>query len=243
MSRVPRFFIDGTLRAHTETSIAGGAHHHLAHVLRLRSGAKIELFNGDGANYRASVLEISRHATRVRIEARSDGLAPGQPPVTLQIGISKPKLFDLALQKSTELGVAAISPLLCERSPRERTRDREKQAAHWRSVVVSAAEQCGRAELPILAAPVSADSLTVANEADALRLLLEPGGDPLPTGGDAPAMVSLAVGPEGGFTDTEKQHFVAQGFQPVSCGPRILRTETAPLAMLAIVQYLWGDFR
>lgn len=245
MNRTPRFFHDGELRVGTCITVTGSAHHHLAHVLRLRNGAAICLFNGDGVNYRGQIQKIDRHQTLAELVAASPGPAPSGLHTVLAIGVSKPRLFDLALQKATELGVSEIVPLAAARSPGHEVRGNRKQRAHWQGVIVSACEQCGRAELPVLAGLTDIGNL--AREAayeSHLRLLLEPDGEPLSGAVQArEGGVVLSCGPEGGFTDAEKEALVTEKFLPVSCGPRILRTETAPLAMLAIVQYLWGDLR
>ncbi len=242
MSRVPRIYIPEALSPGQDCSVTGSAHHHLAHVLRLRAGAAVVLFCGDGLEHTGQVTELGRHATGVKLNGHHAGPPPSPLQITLALGISKPRHFDLALQKATELGISGILPLSAKRSPRHDSAASGKQMEHWRSILINACEQCGRSELPELTAPLSPDALSgqVAGT-DAVKLLLHPLGTPLSHEQPASSEVVFAVGPEGGFTDTECSALETAGFRATSCGPRILRTETAPLAMLAVVQFLWGD--
>ncbi len=244
MSRVPRFYCEEALTVGATVSLLGSAHHHLAHVLRLRTGADVCLFNGDGINYLGHLGTVTRHAAAVELTSSETAPAPSNLPTTLAIGVSKARLFDLALQKATELGVQRIIPFAAARSPGHETRANRKQEEHWRGVLISACEQCGRAEIPVLKAVTDISGLTAAApEPGELRLLLDPLGEPLSSDAPAPAGALLCCGPEGGLTQTEKDTLKAHGYQAVSCGPRILRTETAPMVMLTLLQYLWGDFR
>ncbi len=222
--------------------LEGGTHHHLAHVLRLKPGAPVCLFDGGGQEYEGVLLEIGRHRAVVEIRTARPGAAPSPLQSVLALGISRSKHFDLALQKATELGVSRILPLATARSPGPEARAREKQHAHWRSVIIGACEQCERAELPALS-PVTgiAELVADAEYAHYARLLMDPAGTALPAGGAKPAGVVICCGPEGGFTNAEADTLAGGGFQRVGCGPRILRTETAPLVMLSLAQYLWGD--
>lgn len=244
MNRVPRIYIDADLSVGREACLAGTAHHHVAHVLRLREGARLCLFNGDGQDYHGTLQGVTRHEARVVLEEKQPGIAPSRLPTTLALGISRARHFDLALQKATELGVTRIRPLVAARSPGQEARGTPKQQAHWRAVITSACEQCGRAELPRLDAPEPVGAAAgEALPADHLGLLLSPAGAALDTAAGTPADVTLCVGPEGGFDAGEEAQLLAAGYRATSCGPRILRTETAPLAVLAVVQFLWGDWR
>lgn len=244
MNRVPRIFLDAPLEAGGSACLEGPAHHHLAHVLRLRTGAQVCLFNGDGRNYPGCVHTISRHRTEVALEEATPGPPPSRLITSLAIGISRPRHFDLAIQKATELGVARIRPLSTARSPGHEATGTAKQRAHWRAVVVSACEQCGRAELPAIEPPLTPAELCAEPlPENHLGLVLAPGGGALDAALEAPEQVEMVVGPEGGLSDPELARLEEHGYRATSCGPRILRTETAPTAMLAIVQYLWGDWR
>jgi len=148
----------------------------------------------------------------------------------------------MTLQKSTELGVARIVPLASERSIVRLSQDRaDRRVAHWRGVVTAACEQCGRNRVPEVAAIVDFDAFLAGATGDVLRLLLAPGAArDLKNLGLARA-VTLLVGPEGGLSPGERQRAETRGFVPVRFGPRVLRTETAPLAVIAAMQALWGD--
>jgi 16S rRNA (uracil1498-N3)-methyltransferase len=151
--------------------------------------------------------------------------------------------MDLVVQKATELGVATLVPVLTARSVVRLSGSRaERRLAHWSAVTVSACEQCGRATLPVVAPPCPLDEALAGAADDATRLLPDPGADvglpdlPAPTGS-----LALLIGPEGGLDDRERRAAAEAGFRPIRMGPRILRTETAAIAALALVQGLWGD--
>ncbi|MBT8442982.1 MAG: 16S rRNA (uracil(1498)-N(3))-methyltransferase, partial [Gammaproteobacteria bacterium] len=158
-------------------------------------------------------------------------------------GICRGQRMDLLMQKTTELGVAAIRPITCERSVvRLDDARRRKRLDHWRQIAISACEQCGRVVIPEIAAPASLDVAIDAVPDDTTRLLLDPRaqrnlGETI----DAASGIALLIGPEGGLTDAERSAASAAGFVPAGIGPRVLRTETAPLAALSILQYLAGD--
>lgn len=150
--------------------------------------------------------------------------------------------MDTTLQKSTELGVSRIVPVASERSVVRLSGERaEKRVAHWRNVVVAACEQCGRNRIPEVFEITPISDFLGSAERDGLRLLLAPDGERKLAGLTPPGGVTLLVGPEGGLTARERQNTERAGFIPVRFGPRVLRTETAPLAVIAAMQTLWGD--
>jgi 16S rRNA (uracil1498-N3)-methyltransferase len=150
--------------------------------------------------------------------------------------------MDTTLQKSTELGVSRIVPLASERSVVKLSGDRaEKRVAHWRNVVIAACEQCGRNRLPEVAGITDIEAFLDVAGSGELRLLLAPDAGQSLTQLARPEKVMLLVGPEGGLTAQERDHTERAGFVPVRFGPRVLRTETAPLAVIAAMQTLWGD--
>jgi 16S rRNA (uracil1498-N3)-methyltransferase len=151
--------------------------------------------------------------------------------------------MDTTLQKSTELGVSKIVPIASERSVVRLSRDRaDRRLAHWRNVVIAACEQCGRNHVPeVTAITEFAAFLSPAASDDGLRLLLAPDSDRDLKQLDPPGKVTLLVGPEGGLAPEERQRAERSGFVPIRFGPRVLRTETAPLAAIAAMQALWGD--
>ncbi len=149
--------------------------------------------------------------------------------------------MDWAIQKATELGVNAITPIVSERCEvRLKDERADKRLAHWRQVAISACEQCGRSSLPTIHAPVTLAEWLKATDAD-LKLVLHPVAEPLVSHAK-PARLAFLIGPEGGLSELEVEQANAAGFQAARLGPRVLRTETAPVVALSVAQQLWGDF-
>jgi 16S rRNA (uracil1498-N3)-methyltransferase len=243
--RVPRVFTSD-LDPHGRTPVAldARAAHHLRTVLRLRAGERVRLFDGRGWDLEAELTEVPRRgAVRARPLRRIEVDNESPLPVTLCQGISRGERMDFALQKSVELGVARIVPLWTERSARRFTGPRmERRLAHWRGVIVSACEQCGRARIPELVPPLELEELEAPRDPGLAALWLDPAaGEGLGTLPEAPRAVWLVAGPEGGFSERERGRLRRAGFHAVRLGPRVLRTETAALAALAAVQTRWGD--
>ena len=214
--------------------------HHLLTVLRLQSGAEVEVFDGQGGRFSAFVsgdqLEIARALPR----------DPRRLDVVLVQAVAKGEKMDLVVQKATELGAARIMPLAAERAVVRLEAGRgSTRADRWRRVAQEAARQCGRADVPRVDAPSPWEDVfsLLRAEADRRALLLDPADDGLRLG-DAARGVSrslVAVGPEGGFSPSERQRAVESGFLPVTLGKRVLRTETAGLAALAVVLHVNGE--
>jgi len=241
--RLARIFVDNPLREGDRLTLPPAPSQHLISVLRVRSGQPLVLFNGDGRDYGAEVLTAERRGVAVEI-----GPAGGpEPPLPLRVhlglGISKGERMDFALQKAVELGVARITPLFTERGvvrlEGERLRRRHR---HWEGVVVAACEQSGRRRLPELAPAASLDDWLAEDHACPV-LLHHAGRMPLTSIPSPDGSLTLLVGPEGGLAEAERAGAEQAGFTAARIGPRILRTETAPLAALAVVQALWGDLR
>lgn len=239
-----RIFSDSTLVTGRTVTLTGSAATHIGKVLRLRAGDSIVLFDGSGREYVARIESVRRQAVSVVVGTATD---PGtEPNLVIQLlqGICRGQRMDMLIQKSTELGVAAIHTMSCERSVVRLDASRaDRKTEHWRQVAISACEQSGRLMIPPISGPATlADTLEALAADPGARLLLDPRadrnlGDAL---GDARAVL-LLVGPEGGLTDGERNAARAAGFESVRMGPRILRTETAPLAAISILQYLAGD--
>jgi 16S rRNA (uracil1498-N3)-methyltransferase len=241
--RTPRVYVDSPLAAGRTLELPGDAAAHLARVLRLGAGDAVILFNGDGRDYAARLLGAGRQGTRVVVEAA--GEPEPAPPLRLHlaIGVSRGERMDFAIQKAVELGVAGVQPLFAERSVVRLDAARgERRAAHWRGVLVAACEQSGRRRLPVLHPPLPL--VAWLSGASGAGLLLDPGADRSLADLPAPGSdLTLLVGPEGGLSPEERARALQAGFAGVRLGPRILRTETAPLAALAAIQALWGDLR
>ena len=218
--------------------------HHLTRVLRLQAGMEISLFNGDGREYRSRLEQLGRGAARVEILDRSNLEPPPRLPIHLGIGLSKGERMDLAVQKSVELGVTAVTPLITDRCvvrlPPQRMVKREE---HWRGIIISACGQSGRNLIPNLHPACSLEEwLEIVAETAGL-LLDHRSSHTLDQLREPVTGLSLLAGPEGGLSDKERSMATDAGFTGIRLGPRVLRTETAPLAAIAAIQMLWGDFK
>ncbi|MCC4600026.1 16S rRNA (uracil(1498)-N(3))-methyltransferase [Xanthomonas melonis] len=242
--RLTRSHVALPLQCDQEVSLPEESANHLLRVLRLREGDACILFNGDGNDYHARISVAGKREARALVE-RVEPLDNESPlRITLIQGIARGEKMDLILQKATELGVAAIVPVNAERTEVKLDAARlEKRVAHWRSVVVSACEQSGRARVPELAAPLGLREASQACDARALRLTLDPQGEhrlgTLAAGSDQAVVV--AIGPEGGWSPRDRAILAEAGFSGLQLGPRILRTETAGLAAIAALQSRLGD--
>lgn len=239
--RGPRIHLAAELIAGGEVVLPEGPARHVARVLRLVPGAPLTLFDGNGIEARAVLIEAERKRVVARIESVSQG--QGESPLVVHLGqaISKGDRMDYAIQKAVELGVAAITPLYTEHGDVRLKGDRQaKKLAHWQAVAASACEQCGRATLPPVYPPMAlADWLALRNEA--LRLVLHPGTPGALERQDTPTSAALLIGPEGGLSAAEVASAQAADFDALTLGPRILRTETAPVVALALLQDRFGD--
>lgn len=241
-------------RVHAPAALAAGAllelppraALHLVRVLRLSTGAALAVFDGQGHEHAATIETLRGERITVRLGAPITPAAESPLAITLAQGVSRGERMDFAVQKATELGVARIVPLLCERSVvRLDAAQAERKREHWQGVAASAAEQCGRAVVPEVAAPrtlVEHLGRTAPAAAGEARLVLAPrsaaGPRQLPEG---LARLELLVGPEGGLSEPEFAAATRCGFAPLRLGPRTLRTETAALAAVAVLQALRGD--
>jgi 16S rRNA (uracil1498-N3)-methyltransferase len=241
--RLIRVYTPADLHAGSTVRLEGGAATHVVRVLRLRGGDPITLFNGDGWEHPGVVSTIRGGAVDVEIAGRVAGLEESPLALTLVQGVARGERMDLVMQKATELGVARIVPVLTERCVvKLDERQGRRKLAHWQAVTVAACEQSGRSRLPVVEAPVRIDQWLVRETLPARRLTLAPGAATSlrELGGDWREAV-LLVGPEGGLTDGERAAAAAAGYQACSLGRRVLRTETAALVALAVLQAAHGD--
>jgi 16S rRNA (uracil1498-N3)-methyltransferase len=216
--------------------------HYVRNVLRLKKDAKLMMFNGNGGEYSTTVVEVSRKTVRCAIEQWHDRGVESPLHLSLGLSISRGDRMDLSVQKSVELGVNHITPLCTERCVVQFSTEKKLQRLqHWQKIAQHAAEQSGRTMLPELTEiHYLPDWL---NYQPGLKVFLDPYAETsLAELKPEDKKVSLLTGPEGGFTNSERDMATAAGFIPVRLGSRILRTETASLAALAAVQMLWGDF-
>jgi 16S rRNA (uracil1498-N3)-methyltransferase len=236
-------YVDAPLREGLHLELPPAAGVHLAKVLRVRSGDELVVFAGDGLEYPASVEGV--RGSRVAVAIGEPRTVDRESPlaVTLVQCIARADRMDVIVQKATELGVARIVPVQSRRGVvRIESAQAQSKAEHWRAIVVSACEQCGRNRLPAVEAPRRLIDYLGTLPAGGTRLLLEPGADSrraLPIEGE----VTVAIGPEGGLDDEEIEAFRLAGFEAMRLGPRVLRTETAAIAALAWLQGRYGDLK
>jgi 16S rRNA (uracil1498-N3)-methyltransferase len=241
--RVTRVHVDGPLTPDTDLKLPEAAAYHVARVLRLREGATLLAFDGSGHDFRCEILAVKGDDVRVRIGARSAGLPESPLRITLVQAVSRSERMDWTLQKATELGVRAIVPVLSARSVvRLDARQSEKKMRHWQAIVAGACEQCGRSVVPEVRLPQDLARYLESPAREGQRLVLSPTGPASLAGlASVGARVELLIGPEGGLDDGELARAAATGFTPVRLGPRVLRTETAGIVALTVLQALWGD--
>lgn len=255
--RLTRVHIDAPLAAGMQLQLPADAGNHLLRVLRLRPGDGCVLFNGDGHDYHALLLDGDRRKAVVRIDQAVPVVNESPLRLVLLQSIARGEKMDWILQKATELGVAQVLPVSSERSEVRLDAARaDKRLQHWQSVVIAACEQSGRARVPQVAPILPLAEALAGLPPAAQRLLLDPDAAgsvadlPVPSagnveagvGGGAEASMILAVGPEGGWSPRDREQLTGAGFTGLRMGPRILRTETAGLAAIAALQSRFGDW-
>lgn len=241
--RTPRVYLDSELVVDREIELPTAQARYVGQVLRLRAGDHLRLFNGDGRDYAARLLDSGHQPPRVLVESRGEPEPSATLQIQLALGISKGERMDFALQKAVELGVTRLTPLFTKRSQVKLDGARlDKRMLHWQGVVVSACEQSGRRRLPTLDRAERLEDWIASSSGGGL--LLDPTASRTLVDLEAPETgLKLLIGPEGGLSPQERERARENDFAGVRLGPRILRTETAPLAAIAVAQALWGDFR
>lgn len=238
--RLSRFFIDAPLSL-GQHELPEAQAHYIGRVLRLATGDAVQLFDGSGQEFLGELVDVGKKAVRVELRESFAGMAESPLRVHLGQGLSRGERMDWAIQKATELGVAEISPIVSERCEvRLKDERADKRLAHWRQVAISACEQCGRSVLPVIHSPVTLADWQRDVQAD-LRLVLHPVAEPLASHAK-PGTLAFLIGPEGGLSESEVAGARSAGFHAARLGPRVLRTETAPVVALSVAQQLWGDF-
>lgn len=238
--RLSRFFIDAPLSlGHHELPEAQA--HYIGRVLRLAAGDAVQLFDGSGREFVGELVEVGKKSVQVELREQFAGLAESPLRIHLGQGLSRGERMDWAIQKATELGVAHITPIVSERCEvRLKDERADKRLAHWQQIAISACEQCGRSVLPAIHPPMLLGDWLARTEAE-LKLVLHPVAEPLASH-VRPATLAFLIGPEGGLSEAEVAEAQRAGYQAARLGPRVLRTETAPVAALSVAQQLWGDF-
>jgi len=242
-----RFYHSNSLKIRQSVILDEFASHHATRVMRIKLHDKLILFNGDGFEYLVQVEEINKKIVKVKILRAEKNETESPLKINLFQSISSNEKMDLVIQKATELGASNIQPVLSERSSIKLNQDRvKKKLLHWNQVAIAACEQSGRSKLPSIFVPKSISQIMQEKKLfeNSLNLLLHPylkkRNPKLPS--LPPESINIFIGPEGGFTEDEIELLQTNKFIITQLGPRILRTETAPLAIIAILQYEYGDF-
>jgi 16S rRNA (uracil1498-N3)-methyltransferase len=239
--RIPRIYTAQVLAANSVLTLEPQASAHIGRALRLRSGDAIILFNGDGNTYPATINEVDKKTVTASVLEQQPGDCESPLQIELGIAISRGDRMDWIIQKATELGVTCITPLLTERTEVKLKGERaEKKVEHWRQVSISACEQCGRNQLPEIS-PLTTLGAWLENVSAQRKFVLHHRDSSAEKSTEAPNSIALLVGPEGGLSPSEIKVAIGNQFDALTLGPRILRTETAPLAAIAILQATWGD--
>jgi 16S rRNA (uracil1498-N3)-methyltransferase len=238
---MPRFYVEGPLRAGSSCHLPDETAHHAVHVLRVRAGDEVTLFDGRGGEYPSRIAAIERLKVMVDVLAHDPIERESPLHVTLVQGASAGEKMDFTVRKAVELGVAEIQPVLAAASvARPKGERAAARQGHWQRVAIAACEQCGRNRIPVVQPLVDAAWFT--DETSRMKLLLSPRAELRLSKMTLRNVITLAAGPEAGFSAEEEAAFARCGFVPVSLGPRVLRTETAALAALAALNALAGDF-
>ena len=239
----PRFYIDAPLQTGAEVELPTGVANHCSRVLRLKESAPLVLFNGQGGEFNARLVSVEKRRVTALLDEWSGREAESPLRVQIAQGISKGERMDFTVQKAVELGVYGITPIITERTVVNLKGERaEKRRMHWQGVVVAACEQSGRNKIPLVE-PLVNFKQWISQPRQGLKLVLHHRAAQdlqameKPEGG-----VTLLIGPEGGLSEQEIMLAEQAGFVSVCLGPRILRTETAALTTLSLLQLLWGDF-
>lgn len=240
--RTTRIYYPHNLSAEQTVILTDQAANHLRNVLRAQISDECILFNGDGYEYHARISALNKKDVQVQIT--DNILCPRQSPLAIHLGqgISRGEKMDWVIQKTTELGVQEITPLITERCNVRLDAERwEKKRQHWQAVAISACEQSGRTDIVTVHLPQLL-STWLQTTFSGKRIMLDPNASQ-GFGQISPiTIIQLLIGSEGGFSDHEIQTATTAGFVGVQLGPRILRSETAPLAAISILQYIYGDF-
>ncbi|MCH9769513.1 MAG: 16S rRNA (uracil(1498)-N(3))-methyltransferase [Gammaproteobacteria bacterium] len=239
--QIPRIYCPQALSLNTSIQLDADSARRLSQVLRLKKGATVILFNGDGSDYTAQIIEINKSNTMLEVKQQATLHTESRLKLHLGQGISRGERMDFCVQKSVELGATSITPLFTEYCQVKLTGARlEKRLQHWQGIAKHAAEQSARANVPTIHKPVLLEDWF--GQAAGLKLICEPTAAATLTGlQQIPSEISLLVGPEGGFSDAEIQAAITASFQAIKFGPRILRTESAAMVAMSLLQYRWGD--
>jgi 16S rRNA (uracil1498-N3)-methyltransferase len=240
--RISRFYTPMPMRVDDEIELDPQLSHYINNVLRLKQSDPIVLFNGDGNEYTADILSISKKQVVAIVNSQLSMRSESPLNIHLAQGVSKGDRMDFVLQKSVELGVSEITPVITERCAVKLSTERwQKKTEQWQKIIISACEQSGRNVLPILHQPIALNKW-LGQTTEQQKVILTPGSSKYMSSLSRPVQgFRLLIGPEGGLSEQEIYTSEQTGFESVNLGPRILRTETAALASISILQALFGD--
>lgn len=242
--RTPRIYQSQPLLEGKTVQLDENGSRHLAKVLRLENGNPVILFNGTGGEYHGQIEQIDSKKVKVFLDFFNDADRCGSLHIHLGQVISKGDHMDYALQKAVELGVSEITPLFSQHcTVRLKGQRLTKKVEQWRHLLIAACEQSGLNIIPTLNEPQSLDNWCDSAESEAKWILHTEDLPSNPFQAQAPESLCFAVGPEGGFNEEEVSQAKEKGFQCITLGPRVWRTETAPVVMLSLIQMHWGDFQ
>lgn len=240
--RIPRIYTQQPLQENTAIGLEPQASQHLSKVLRMSEGAEVTLFNGQGGEYSATISQLAKKQLTVEVGEKNSHDKQSPLDIHLGIAISKGDRMDWVMQKATEIGITKVSPLYTERTEVKLKGDRaKKKSDHWQQVIISACEQSGRNQLMLLEQPLSLSEWLASTQADK-KFVLHHRSDNGLNSVEKPTSVALLIGPEGGLSNDEITQAQRHDFSALTLGPRVLRTETAPIAAASILQYIWGDY-
>ncbi len=241
--RLTRVHVTEPVSAGRRHTIEGDAANHIMRVLRLGRGDQLTVFDGRGGEYAARIEEFRKSSVIVSVGDHSTAVRESTLSLALAQGVSRGERMDWVVQKATELGVSRIIPVLTERTVvKLDAKQAERKRLHWQGIATAACEQSGRDRIPAIDAPAALAEFLGKVDRNATRVLLSPAGSSRI--GDLPrpeAGIVVLIGPEGGLAEAEQQAALTAGFTAVRLGPRVLRTETAAVAALTLLQHQFGD--
>jgi len=239
--RITRIYYQGSITTGEILTLPANTSHHLIRVLRCRTNTAVIVFNGDGGEYTAILLNDDPRAATIRIQSFDNTIRESTLRIILIQGVSRGEHMDTTIQKATELGAAEIIPVICERSSNIKKHRISKKLERWNQIAISASEQSGRNLLPILHEVSMLDEV-INHVAGAYRLVLDPtAAYGIKSIAQITGPVCILCGPEGGLSEQEIAATSKAGYTRITFGPRVLRTETAGPAFISALQVLWGD--
>lgn len=240
--RVPRLYTPQSLGANSAVLLVEDSAHYIAKVLRLRQQDNVRLFNGSDGEFEGHITAIDKKSVTVALVEAVAGGADPRLTIHLGLGLSRGERMDYAIQKATEAGVSSITPLLTERCEVKLKGDRvDNRMSHWERIAISACEQSGRCVVPTIANPLTLSEWLSLPRSGANFVLDHRGESGFPAL-EKPEAITFLIGPEGGLSEEEVKLALNNSFSGLRIGPRVLRTETAPIVAISIAQHLWGDY-